>query len=153
MKFQDMTGTAKDSFVKLSHTLDYGDTGFIKFKSTIDDIDRVIATVRDRNHSIGKLLNDRGKIFENIEGASSDIQEVAHALNVSKDKTLQDIDAIIGDLKVLLTKFNAICDDVEKATPRIPQLLNEFEKVAQEAKKVLQALERHWLIRKYVEEE
>ncbi len=153
MKFQDMTGTAKDSFVKLSNTLNYADDDFVEFKTTIENIDRLVATMKDENNSIGKLLNDRGKIYKNVEGASADMKEVAHALNTSKDKMLHDVDTIIADLKVLLTKFNTVGDDVSKASPRIPQLLNEFEKVALEAKKVLQALERHWLLRKYVEEE
>jgi phospholipid/cholesterol/gamma-HCH transport system substrate-binding protein len=116
-------------------------------------------------------LREIGSILKNVQEATAKLPELTETMELTRD-VLKDVKALTAGLPdterldEFMKTLQAILQDIQKATALLPSLAEtmgeevrdipgtvlQIRKSLQEAEKLLVAVQKHWLIRGYVEE-
>jgi phospholipid/cholesterol/gamma-HCH transport system substrate-binding protein len=101
-------------------------------------VDAITMNVQAGNGTVGKLLND--------PGAADELKELLVKANRSAD-TLQ---VTLNNLQQASTNLPAISDAMGREAKDLPGLVLQTQTSMRELERLVEALQRHWLVRKYV---
>jgi phospholipid/cholesterol/gamma-HCH transport system substrate-binding protein len=110
---------------------------------------------------VPRVLNDRelaedAHAFVKGLNASLDelhgtIRELRQAAEEAK-KVLQDTRGVVKDVKETTSKLPAVAESVRREARDLPGLVLQAQETLRQAEELVRGLQRHWLIRGYVEE-
>jgi len=121
------------------------------------DLPRMVAEVDQAIQEVPKILGevkkaaaDLPKIMEDVQKAASDVPKIME--NV-KDITqevkgiTQEVKDITQDVRGITQDVRGITGSVKTAAPQIPDFLATTHETVEEAEKLIQGLQNHWLLR------
>ncbi len=107
--------------------------------------DNIAAGLQQGKGTAGKLLND--------SSAADELQTLLAKGNRSMDElqvTLTNLQQASGNLQLASTNLPAISDAVGKEAKALPGLVLQTQTSMRELERLTEAMQRHWLLRKYV---
>ena len=119
----DNLQTGKGSFGQLLVNPDL----YNKFVATADDIHQITAKLNRSDNSIGKVLNDNGQMFDEVNDALGRVDDITKNLQAGKGsagKLLVD-ETMYDNLNKSLVNLNAILSDAEAGKGSAGMLLKD----------------------------
>ena len=124
-------------------------TNLIATRERLDQLlvraDGIVADLQQGKGTAGKLLTD--------PAAAEQLQTLLVNANSSMDKlqvTLRDLQAASANLQLASTNLPAISEALGKETKDLPGLVLQTHASMRELERLIEAMQRHWLLRKYV---
>ena len=125
--------------------------------AAIDSIRRSAAHVEEATQNASQFSRDLPRVMAEIDRTLKEIPTVlddikraaADLPQVTKDvlKATGEAPAITENVKDITKDMKAITGSVKKAAPEIPDLLASTHESVEEAEKLIQGLQNHWLLR------
>jgi len=125
--------------------------------AAIDSIRRSAAHVEEATQNASQFSRDLPRMMAEIDRTLKEIPTVlddikraaADLPQVTKDvlKATGETPAITENVKDITKDMKAITGSVKKAAPEIPDLLASTHESVEEAEKLIQGLQNHWLLR------
>jgi phospholipid/cholesterol/gamma-HCH transport system substrate-binding protein len=116
-------------------------------QETMENIKTVSKDARVASKSLPDLMAGAGaslqKLGDAIDGVSDAMVDISRLIN--------DIQEVVAEAKPMATNLRSSSEQIKAFTPRIGRLLQSMTEGVTEARKVIEATERHWLIRGYLE--
>lgn len=109
--------------------------------------DGIAASLQHGKGTVGKLLTD--------PSAADELKTVLVKANRSMDElqvTLTNLQQASGNLHLASTNLPAISDAIGKEAKDLPGLVLQTQTSMRELERLIEATQRHWLLRKYVNE-
>ena len=106
----------------------------------IGRLDRLVAGVEQGKGTAGKLLTD--------PVIADDLKTLLDKGNVSMDR----LQAILKDVQVAGTHLSAVSEALAIEAKDLPGLVLQTQQTLHELERLIEGIERHWLIRKYIEQ-
>jgi len=103
-------------------------------------VDGLVAGVEQGKGTAGKLLTD--------SALADDLKTLLDKGNVSMDQ----LQAILKDVQVAGTHLSAVSEALAIEAEDLPGLVLQTQQTLHELEKLIEGIERHWLIRKYIEQ-
>jgi phospholipid/cholesterol/gamma-HCH transport system substrate-binding protein len=103
-------------------------------------LDRIIADVEQGKGTAGKLLTD--------PAIADDLKTILDKGNVSMDQ----LQTILQDVKAAGTNLSAVSEALATEAKDIPGLVLQTQQTLYELERLIEGIQRHWLIRKYIEQ-
>jgi phospholipid/cholesterol/gamma-HCH transport system substrate-binding protein len=126
-----------DAWTKLG--TDLGETRQ-QLNQLIARLDNIAAGVEQGEGTAGKLLTD--------PAIADDLETILGKANASMDQ----LQGVLKDVKQASTNFPAIAGSVNQSTKDLPALVAQTQQTMQEIERLVRGMQRHWLIRKFVEQ-
>jgi phospholipid/cholesterol/gamma-HCH transport system substrate-binding protein len=107
--------------------------------------DNIAADLQQGKGTAGKLLTD--------SSAAEELKTLLVKANGSMDElqvTLKNLQQASGNLQLASTNLPAISDAVGKEAKDLPGLVSQTQTSMRELERLIEAMQRHWLVRKYV---
>jgi phospholipid/cholesterol/gamma-HCH transport system substrate-binding protein len=107
--------------------------------------DSIAADLQQGKGTVGKLLTD--------PSAADELQALLVKANRSLDElqvTLNNLQKASGNLQLASTNLPAISEALGKETKDLPGLVLQTQTSMRELERLIEAMQRHWLLRKYV---
>lgn len=107
--------------------------------------DQIAEDLQQGKGTAGKLLTD--------PSAADELKAVLVKANRSMDElrsTLTNLHAASGNLHLASTNLPAISDAIGKEANDLPGLVSQTQTSMRELERLIEAMQRHWLLRKYV---
>ncbi|MBN1509149.1 MAG: hypothetical protein JW955_20050 [Sedimentisphaerales bacterium] len=104
----------------------------------IGRLDRMVAGVEQGKGTAGKLLTD--------PAVADDLQTILDKGNVSMDQ----LQAILKDVQVTGAHLSAVSEALAIEAKDLPGLVLQTQQMLYELERLIEGIERHWLIRKYI---
>jgi methyl-accepting chemotaxis protein len=106
----------------------------------VDRLDRIIAGVEQGKGTAGKLLTD--------PAIADDLKTILDKGNVSMDQ----LQTILQDVKAAGTDLSAVSEALATEAKDLPGLVLQTQQTLYELERLIEGIQRHWLIRKYIEQ-
>jgi methyl-accepting chemotaxis protein len=103
-------------------------------------LDGLVAGVEQGKGTAGKLLTD--------SALADELKTILDKGNVSMDQ----LQAILKDVQVAGTHLSAVSEALAIEAEDLPGLVLQTQQTLHELEKLIEGIERHWLIRKYIEQ-
>jgi len=103
-------------------------------------LDGLVAGVEQGKGTAGKLLTD--------PAVADDLKTILDKGNVSMDQ----LQGILKDVQVAGTHLSAVSEALAIEAKDLPGLVLQTQQTLHELERLIEGLERHWLIRKYIEQ-
>jgi len=103
-------------------------------------LDRIIAGVEQGKGTAGKLLTD--------PAIADDLKTILDKGNVSMDQ----LQTILQDVKAAGTDLSAVSEALATEAKDLPGLVLQTQQTLYELERLIEGIQRHWLIRKYIEQ-
>jgi phospholipid/cholesterol/gamma-HCH transport system substrate-binding protein len=103
-------------------------------------LDRIIADVEQGKGTAGKLLTD--------PAIADDLKTILDKGNVSMDQ----LQTILQDVKAAGTNLSAVSEALATEAKDLPGLVLQTQQTLYELERLIEGIQRHWLIRKYIEQ-
>lgn len=140
-----------DTWTTLGEKLSTGADAWTKFGTNLDEsrqhldqlikrLDGVVAGVEQGKGAAGKLLTD--------PALADDLQTILDKGNLSMDQ-LQDI---LKDVQATSAHLSAVGEALAVEAGDLPGLVLQTQQTLHEMEKLIEGIERHWLIRNYIEQ-
>ena len=123
---------------------------------------------------IGRLLHDRtwadqvdgtlrtaGQTLEQVRAQLEETARITNALNKEMLRVpefssqslhvLKETDAVLTELKASVARLPPILDTIHGETQAMPGLVIETQQTIREIHRLIEGLQRHWLVRSYIE--
>jgi methyl-accepting chemotaxis protein len=110
-------------------------------------IDAVMAGVERGEGAAGKLLRDpqtAEEINQVVLTANSIVEQI--------QRILVDVKQITVQLPETTRKTEAVLDDIKQVTGTLPETAEQTRAMLYESQKLIEGIQRHWLLRKYIEQ-
>jgi phospholipid/cholesterol/gamma-HCH transport system substrate-binding protein len=107
--------------------------------------DTIAADLQQGKGTIGKLLVDPSTA-DDLKNLLVNANRSVYELQV----TLQNLQKASGNLHLASTHLPAITDAIGKETKDLPGLVSQTQTSMRELERLIEAMQRHWLLRKYV---
>jgi phospholipid/cholesterol/gamma-HCH transport system substrate-binding protein len=124
-------------------------TNLITSRERLDQLilraDSIVADLQQGKGTAGKLLTD--------PSAADELKTLLVKANRSMDDlqvTLDHLQKASGNLEVASTHLPAISDVLGKETQDLPGLVWQTQTAMRELERLIEAMQRHWILRKYV---
>jgi phospholipid/cholesterol/gamma-HCH transport system substrate-binding protein len=107
--------------------------------------DDIAADLQQGKGTIGQLLND--------SSAADGLKTLLVKANQSADElklTLNNLESASGNIQQATTNLPSLSADLDRDAREIPALILQTQSSMVELERVFEAVERHWLLRKYV---
>jgi hypothetical protein len=108
--------------------------------------DNIAADLQLGKGTVGKLLTD--------PSAAEELKTLLTKANGSMDElqvTLKNLQQVSGNLQLASTNLPAISDALGNEAKDLPGLVLQTQTSVRELERLIEALQRHWLLRKYVD--
>jgi len=109
----------------------------------VAEVDRAIKEVPKILDEAKKAAAELPRIMGDVQKAASDVPQITETV---KDIT-RDVQDITRDVQEITQDVKGITGSVKKAAPQIPDFLTTTHETVEEAEKLIQALQNHWLLR------
>ena len=106
----------------------------------IGRLDGLVAGVEQGKGTAGKLLTD--------PALADDLKTILDKGNASMDQ----LQAILKDVQLAGTHLSAVSEALALEAKDLPGLVLQTQQTLHESEKLIEGIERHWLIRKYIEQ-
>lgn len=106
---------------------------------TMANVNGLLEDIRKGPGLPAKILNDPA-MAKDVEGIMAQVQEL-----------LQKVNAMAAELQVVVAKLPAMVDTVAGEVDNLPVVVGETQTLMRESITLLDGLQKHWLLRKYVE--
>ncbi|MGA2220616.1 MAG: MlaD family protein [Verrucomicrobiia bacterium] len=126
-----------DAWTKLG--TDLGETRQ-QLNQLIARLDNIVAGVEQGKGTAGRLLTD--------PTVADELEELLAKANASMD----ELKLILGNVQQASTNFPAIAGSVNQSAQDLPALVAQTQQTMHEIERLVRGMQRHWLIRKYVEQ-
>ncbi len=144
-------GTGLDTWTTLGEKLSAGADSWTNLGTNLDEsrqhleqlirrLDGIVAGVEQGKGTAGKLLTQ--------STLADDLQTVLDKGNVSMDQ-LQDI---LKDVQVASAHLSAVGEALAVEAKDLPGVVLQTQQTLHEMERLIEGIERHWLIRKYIEQ-
>jgi phospholipid/cholesterol/gamma-HCH transport system substrate-binding protein len=118
----------------------------ISLQSLLAGLNDVATGLNEGEGTAGRLLKD-----------ASTVEEL-NTLLQSANLVLTNLSAVVGDVKSVVTNVNLMVEDtqgvvknIKRASTGVPAMMNQTESTLDDVQLLLEGLQRHWLLRKYIE--
>src|SRR5205823_4384437 len=105
----------------------------------IGRVDNMAADLQEGKGTVGKLLTD------------PEVADELKALLVKANRSVDELQVTLNNLQKASTNLPAISDALSEAKD-LPGLLLQMQQTLHEIESLVQGMQRHWLIRKYIEQ-
>jgi len=140
-----------DTWTTLGEKLSAGAVAWTKLGTNLDEsrqhldqligrLDRIVAGVEQGKGTAGKLLTD--------PALADDLKTILDKGNVSMDQ----LQTILKDAQVAGTHLSAVSEALATEAKDLPGLVLQTQQTLHELERLTEGIERHWLIRKYIEQ-
>ena len=140
-----------DTWTTLGEKLSPGADAWTKLGTNLDEsrqhldqligrLDGLVADVQQGKGTAGKLLTD--------PALADDLKTILDKGNVSMDQ----LQAILKDVQVAGTHLSAVSEALAVEAEDLPGLVLQTQQMLHELERLIEGIERHWLIRKYIEQ-
>jgi phospholipid/cholesterol/gamma-HCH transport system substrate-binding protein len=140
-----------DTWTTLGEKLNAGAVAWTKLGTNLDEsrqhldqligrLDRIVAGVEQGKGTAGKLLTD--------PALADDLKTILDKSNVSMDQ----LQTILKDAQVAGTHLSAVSEALATEAKDLPGLVLQTQQTLHELERLTEGIERHWLIRKYIEQ-
>jgi phospholipid/cholesterol/gamma-HCH transport system substrate-binding protein len=123
----------------------YTDVGIDLQKSAVS-LQSLLAGLNEGEGTAGRLLKDPSTVEE------------LNTLLQSANLVLTNLSAVVGDVKSVVTNVNLMVEDtqgvvknIKRASTGVPAMMNQTESTLDDVQLLLEGLQRHWLLRKYID--
>ncbi len=106
----------------------------------IGRLDGLVASVEQGKGTAGKLLTD--------PALADDLKTILDKGNVSMDQ----LQAILNDVQSAGTDLSAVSEALAAEAKDLPGLVLQTQQTLHELERLIEGIQRHWLIRKYIEQ-
>ena len=106
----------------------------------IERLDRIVAGVEQGKGTAGKLLTD--------PTLADDLKTILEKGNVSMDQ----LQTILKDVQVASTNLSVVSEALAIEAKDLPGLVLQTQQTMHELERLIEGIEKHWLIRKYIEQ-
>jgi len=106
----------------------------------IGRLDGLVASVEQGKGTAGKLLTD--------PAIADELKTILNKGNVSMDK----LQGILKDVQLAGTDLSAVSEVLAIEAKDLPGLVLQTQQTLHELERLIEGIERHWLIRKYIEQ-
>jgi phospholipid/cholesterol/gamma-HCH transport system substrate-binding protein len=129
--------TGADAWTKLGTNLDESRQ---HLDQLIARLDGIVAGVEQGKGTAGKLLTD--------PALADDLKTILDKGNVSMDQ----LQAILEDVHLAGTHLSAVSEALAAEAEDLPGLVLQTQQTLHELERLIEGVQKHWLIRKYVEQ-
>jgi len=129
--------TGADAWTNLGTNLDESRQ---HLEQLIGRLDGIATGVEQGKGTAGKLLTD--------SALADDLKTALDKGNVSMDQ----LQAILKDVQVVSTHLSTVSDALAVEAKDLPGLVLQTQQMLHEMETLIEGIERHWLIRKYIEQ-
>jgi len=129
------TGTGLDTWTKLG--ADLGETRQ-RLDQIIVRLENMAAGVEAGKGTVGKLITDPA------------LADEAQNLLARANEAMSELQGVVTNLNVAAARLPEITDAVAGETKDLPGLVRQTQTSMRELERLIEALQRHWLVRKYV---
>lgn len=115
---------------------------------TMGNVEAITAGLKNGEGTAGRILRDPaiadevGKILKQVNELLAKVQD-----------TIKETDVIIKDLQKVSADLPAVSDTVKGELRDVPGVVLQARSTLQETEKLLVGIQRHWLLRDYVQQE
>lgn len=117
-------------------------------QKTIGNVEGITAGLKKGEGSAGKILRD--------PALANEVEKILKQVNELLGKvqgTIKETDVIIKNLQKVSGDLPAVADTVKGEMRDVPGVVLQARATLQETEKLLVGIQRHWLLRNYVEQE
>jgi len=136
------TGTGLDTWTLLGTNLDESRD---RLNAVIARLDRIAGDVEAGKGTAGKLITDPG-----LADAIKQLLTQANDAMSGLQGAVTNIETAVKNIQNGATRIPEITTDVADATKVLPSLVQQSQTSMRELERLIEAMQRHWLIRKYV---
>ena len=140
-----------DTWTTLGEKLSTGADAWTKLGTNLDEsrqhldqliarLDGIVAGVEQGKGTAGKLLTD--------SALADDLKTILAKGNVSMDQ----LQAILEDVQLAGTHLSAVSEALAAEAEDLPGLVLQTQQTLHELERLIEGVQKHWLIRKYVEQ-
>jgi hypothetical protein len=105
----------------------------------IGHVDNMAADLQESKGTVGKLLTD------------PEVADELKALLVKANRSVDELQVTLNNLQKASTNLPMISDALSEAKD-LPELLLQTQQTLHEIESLVQGMQQHWLIRKYIEQ-
>jgi len=106
----------------------------------IGRLDRIVASVEQGKGTAGKLLTD--------PALADDLKTILDKSNVSMDQ----LENILKDVQLASTDLSVVSETLATEAEDLPGLVLQTQQTLYELERLIEGIQRHWLVRKYIEQ-
>jgi len=139
-----------DTWTKLGEKLSAGADAWTRLGTNLGEsrehldqligrLDGLVAGVEQGKGTAGKLLTD--------PAVADDLKTILDKGNASMDQ----LQAILKDVQLAGTHLSAVSEALAIEAKDLPGLVLQTQQTLHESEKLIEGIQRHWLIRKYIE--
>ena len=139
---EEIRGDAVPALKKLSAGLETWTGLGSNMVSSLERVDRLIA----RADNIAADLQEDPSAADELKTFLVNANRSMSELQV----TLQNLQVVSGNLQLASTNFPAMGDALAKGSKDVPGLISQSQTSMRELERSVEAMQRHWLLRKYV---
>jgi len=147
----DKLSVGLDTWTTLGEKLSTGADAWTKLGTNLDEsrrrldqlfarLDGLVVDVQQGKGTAGKLLTD--------PALADALKTIVDKGNVSMDQ----LQAILKDVRVAGTHLSAVSEALATEAEDLPGLVLQTQQMLHELERLIEGIERHWLIRKYIEQ-
>jgi phospholipid/cholesterol/gamma-HCH transport system substrate-binding protein len=147
----DKLSVGLDTWTTLGEKLSTGADAWTKLGTNLDEsrrrldelfarLDGLVVDVQQGKGTAGKLLTD--------PALADALKTVVDKGNVSMDQ----LQAILKDVQVTSIHLSAVSEALATEAQDLPGLVLQTQQMLHELERLIEGIERHWLIRKYIEQ-
>jgi len=128
-----------------------------EIRAAVESIRRSVDNVEETTQNTSRVSKDLPRLMAEVDRAVTEVPKILQDLKrVSSDlskvtgdvqKAVGDVPVITGNMKEITKDVKGITENVKKAAPEIPGLLTTAQESVEEAEKLIQGLQNHWLLR------
>lgn len=89
---------------------------------------------------------------DNIKESIANIKKLLANLDATNSLTQNRIDSAFKDVSGILSKTDKLVSNMDLYSKNIPEILKQTNEILLELKTVVKAMEKHWLLKKYVKD-
>jgi phospholipid/cholesterol/gamma-HCH transport system substrate-binding protein len=116
-----------------------------KLSGVLTRLDHLALGLEEGKGTAGKLLNDNA-LADEARKLLSQANETMSQLQV----TVTNLDAAVKDVRTGSARFPEIANSVAAGTKELPGLVDQTQTSMRELERLIEGLQRNWLVRKYI---
>lgn len=128
-----------------------------EIRAAIESIRRSAANIEETTQNASKFSRDLPKVMAEVDRAVKEVPRILDDVkkataDLSKvmgevQKASGDVPTITENVKDITKDVKVITENLKKAAPEIPKVLTTTQESIEEAEKLIEGLQNHWLLR------
>lgn len=121
----------------------------------MDQVSGVVGDVKQTTAQVPALVGKADGLVNQVDGILGDVRNTTQqvpALVGQVDGILRDVGVMTGQLQQTMRTVDQIINTANGEAGEIPELIAQAKDTLRETEKLITGLEKHWLLRKYIEQ-